>query len=125
MVTSSLVAVRGLARPLGSDFGFDSRGATFVQTDLRMAGYNDDRALPMQRSMIDAVGTIPGVRSVGLVNIPPLHVACCEHSYVFTDQAVDLSSSNAAATAASFSISPDYFPSAPNTLASGKRVDLA
>jgi predicted permease len=120
LVTSSLVAVRGLGRSLRSDFGFDPRGATLVQTDLRMAGYNDDRALPMQRRMIDAMGTIPGVSSVGLISTPPLHVVCCEHSYVFTDQTVDLSSSNAVATAASFSISPDYFSSAGTRLLAGR-----
>jgi predicted permease len=120
LVTSSLVAVRGLGRSLRSDFGFDPRGTTLVQTDLRMAGYNDDRALPMQRRMIDAMGTIPGVSSVGLISTPPLHVVCCEHSYVFTDQTVDLSSSNAVATAASFSISPDYFSSAGTRLLAGR-----
>lgn len=122
LVTSSLVAVRGLARSLRSDFGIDPRGAMLVQTDLRMAGYNDDHSPAMQKRMIDAMGTIPGVSSVGLVSYPPLYVTCCENSYVFTDQTGELSSSNPTATAASFSISPDYFVSAGTPLLAGRAL---
>lgn len=122
LVTSSLVAVRGLARSLRSDFGFDPHGATLVETHLRMAGYDKDRVPAMQRRMIDAMGTIPGVSSVGLVNIPPLHVTCREPSYIFTDKTVELCSSNAAARAASFSISPDYFQSTGTALLAGRNV---
>ena len=120
LVTSSLVAVRGLARSLRSDFGFDPRGVTLVQTDLRMAGYDDDHSPAMQKRMIDAMATIPGVSSTALVSTPPLHVACCENSYVFNDQTAELSSSNSAATAASFTISPDYFASAGTPLLAGR-----
>lgn len=38
LVTSSLVAVRGLARSLHSNFGFVPQGAVLVDTDLDMAG---------------------------------------------------------------------------------------
>ena len=39
LVTSSMVAVRGLARSLHSNFGFDPQNTVLVDTDLRMAGY--------------------------------------------------------------------------------------
>src|SRR5205807_473063 len=39
LVTSSMVAVRGLVRSLHSDFGFESDHAMLVETDLTMAGY--------------------------------------------------------------------------------------
>src|SRR6202042_2440410 len=45
LVTSSLVAVRGLARSLDSNFAFNPRHALLVDTDLNMAGYGGD-ALP-------------------------------------------------------------------------------
>ena len=122
LVTSSLVAVRGLLRSLRSDFGFDPRGAMLVQTDLRMAGYDDDHSPAMQKRMIDATSTIRGVNSVGLVNIPPLHLDCCQGSDVFTDQTAELRPSNAAATAVSFSISPDYFVSAGTPLLAGRAL---
>lgn len=122
LVASSLVAVRGLARSLRADLGIDPRGATLVETDLRMAGYDDDHSPAMQKRMIDAMSTIPGVSSVGLVSEPPLHVACCENDYVFSDQKAELGSSNATATAASFSISPDYFASAGTPLLTGRAL---
>ena len=43
LVTSSLVAVRGLVRSLHSNFGFEPRNAMLVDTDLRMAGYSGDQ----------------------------------------------------------------------------------
>ncbi len=42
LVTSSIVAVRGLERSLHSDFGFEPRGAMLVETDLDMAGYRGE-----------------------------------------------------------------------------------
>jgi predicted permease len=122
LITSSLVAVRGLERSLHSNFGFDPRGVTLVQTDTRMAGYNDESGAQLQRRMIDAVAAIPSVDSVALVNNPPLQVACCVNSYVFPDQTAELSSSHAVAAAASFSISPDYFGTAGTTLLAGRSV---
>ena len=72
LVTSSLVAVRGLMRSLHSDFGFAPQNAMLVNTDLDMAGYSGDQVAIMQRRMIDAVATIPGVTAAGLVDRPPL-----------------------------------------------------
>ena len=43
-----------------------------VDTTLSMAGYSGDRVPAMQRRMIDALKTIPGVKSVGLVSHIPL-----------------------------------------------------
>jgi len=43
LVTSSLVAVRGLVRSMHSKFGFESRNAILADTNLRMAGYGGDR----------------------------------------------------------------------------------
>src|SRR6202158_1137055 len=46
LVTSSMVAVRGLARSLHSNFGFEPRDAMLVDTDLNMAGYKPHRGPP-------------------------------------------------------------------------------
>src|SRR5206468_9242025 len=75
LVTASLVAVRGMARSLHANLGFDPRNALLVNTDLSMAGYSGDKAPAMQRRMIDAMQTIPGVTAVGLVSSPPLDQA--------------------------------------------------
>jgi len=95
LVTSSMVAVRGLARSLHKNFGFDLQNTMLVDTDLSMAGYSGDRVPPMQKRMIDAVETIPGVESVGLADQVPLGDSPGD-SNVFTDNTSDLRPSNVA-----------------------------
>jgi len=121
LVTSSLVAVRGLLRSLHGNFGFEPRNAMLVNTVLSMAGYSGDRVPVMQRRMIDALETIPGVQCVGLVNYPPLGTAVAT-SNVFSDKTTDLSPSNIAAEAINYTISPEYFHAAGTALLSGRAV---
>src|SRR5437660_922069 len=120
LVTSSIVAVRGLIRSLHSDFGFAPRNAMLVETDLNMAGYRGDAVPAMQKRMIDAMTAIPEVTAAALVSVPPLPPACCNDSNVFTDEATDLRPSNAAADAIMFSISPEYLRAAGTTLLAGR-----
>ena len=120
LVTSSIVAVRGLERSLHSGFGFEPRNAMLVDTDLNMAGYRGAAVPTMQKRMIDAMAAIPGVSSVALVSIPPLHGACCNTSNVFTDETTDLRPSTAAAAAEMFSVSPEYFRTASTALLAGR-----
>ena len=119
LVTSSMVAVRGLERSLHTNFGFVAQNALLVDTDLAMAGYKGDKVPAMQRRMIDAMKAIPRVTSVGLVDTPPLHMGW-NISPVFTDQVTDLKPSNAAAVAVKYSISPEYFSAARTALLAGR-----
>ena len=64
LVTSSLVAVRGLVRSLHGDYGFEPRKAMLVSTNLAMAGYSGDQVLTMQKRMIAAMAAIPAVERV-------------------------------------------------------------
>src|SRR5579863_4147833 len=112
LVTSSIVAVRGLARSLHSDFGFEPRNAMLVEIDLDMAGYRSEAVPAMQKRMIDAMTVIPEVTAAALINVPPLHPACCNDSIVFTDHATDLRPTMAAAHPVTFSISPEYLRTA-------------
>ncbi|MGA2653768.1 MAG: ABC transporter permease [Terracidiphilus sp.] len=121
LVTSSLVAVRGLVRSMHSNFGFDPQNAMLADTTLRMAGYSGDRALSMQKRMIDAVETIPGVKSVGFINQIPLGGGGST-SDVFTDQTTDLRTANAAANTQEFKVSPEYFRAAGTALLSGRSL---
>ena len=120
LVTSSLVAVRGLLRSLHSDFGFEPRNAMLADIDLKMAGYRDDAVPAMQKRMMDAIVTIPEASAVALINIPPLHAACCSGSNVFNDETADLRPSAAAARAVTFTISPGYFRAAGTALLAGR-----
>jgi predicted permease len=120
LVTSSFVAVRGLVRSLRSNFGFEPRNTMLVNTDLNIAGYRGDRASATQKRMIDAMETIRGVTSVGLVDAPPLAGGGNPRWNVFTYETTDLRPSNAAAEALIFNISPDYFRAAGTTLLTGR-----
>ncbi|MBV8810246.1 MAG: ABC transporter permease, partial [Acidobacteriaceae bacterium] len=119
LVTSSMVAVRGLARSLDSKFGFEPRNATLVETALNMAGYSGDSVPAMQKRMIEALGKIPGVKSVGSVDRPPLYYGA-NGSNVFTDNTADLRPSNAAAEAMTYNISPEYLEAAGTALLAGR-----
>ena len=120
LVTSSMVAVRGLMRSMHSNFGFEPRNAMLVDTDLRAAGYTGKRVPAMQRRMIDAVQAIPGIDSVGSVQYPPLEIPGSWQSLVYTDTTEDLSPSNAAADPSMYNISPDYFRASGTSLLAGR-----
>ena len=118
LVTSSMVAVRGLFHALHSNFGFEPRNAMLVGADLHMAGYDGDRVPVMQKRMIDAIATIPGVDSVGLSD--GLLLNSRTSSNVFNDRSTDLRPSNAASTAYTYLISPDYLHAEGTKLLAGR-----
>jgi predicted permease len=120
LVTSSLVAVRGLVRALHSDVGFNPQGAMLAFTDMSMAGYADGpRLAAMQKRMIDAMRTIPGVQSAATINTAPLGMGAGTKP-VFRDGAGDFRASNAAANPYRFFVSPGYFQAAQTPLLAGR-----
>jgi len=119
LVTSSMVAVRGLMRALHSNFGFEPRNAMLVGTSLSMAGYRGDSMSAMQKRVIDSVQIIPGVKAVGSVDRPQLYFGA-NSTIVFSDKAVDLTPSNAAADVMVYNISPGYFDAAQTALLAGR-----
>jgi predicted permease len=119
LVTSSLVAVRGMVRSLHSNFGFEPRNAVLANTDLVMAGYSRERVPAMQRRMVDTLETIPGVTAVGLVDRLPLSMDWNDGA-VFKDSTVDRTVSNEAAEAGMQNISPGYFHAAGSALLAGR-----
>jgi predicted permease len=121
LVTSSMVAVRGLLRSLHSNFGFEPGNVILADTDLDMAGYPDEAVPAMQKRMIESMQTIRGVTSVGLANCPPLS-SCGSLSMasIFSDETSDLRPSNVAASALSFQISPEFFAVAEIPLLAGR-----
>jgi predicted permease len=121
LVTSSTVAVRGLARSLHGNYGFETRNAMLTFTNLAMAGYTGDEVLAMQKRMIDAMETIPGVERVGLVNqYPPLIYAAGSRVNIFKEETRDRRPSNIASMPYRFDVSPEYFDAAGTGLLSGR-----
>jgi len=124
LVTSSLVAVRGLSRSLHSNFGFQPQNAMLVESDLRMAGYTEDRIPQMQKRMLDAIAGIPGVSSVGVTSFLPLSVGGGD-SYVYADTITDFRPTNYTADAMHYSISPGYLDAAGTRLLAGRNLNLS
>jgi predicted permease len=121
LVTSSMVAVRGLVRSLHSNFGFEPRNTMLVSANLTMAGYSLDSVPAMQKRMIAALETIPGVERAGLVNnYPPLVNGAGSRMNVFNNEATDLRQSNIAAIPYRYDISPGYFDAAATSLLAGR-----
>ena len=120
LVTSSIVAVRGLVRSLHAHYGFEPQHAMLVFADLHLAGYSEDRVPPMQKAVLDAVAGIPGVESVGMSD--PLLLNDTSESSVFSDRTSDLRSANAAANVYQYHVSPDYLRAEATTLLSGRSL---
>ena len=123
LVTSSLVAVRGLARSLHSRYGFQPEGVMLAQTDLHMAGYADDQRLVMQRRMLDAAAAIPGVTAAGYADRLALSIGGNDSS-VYSDTTTDYGPKNSVADAQQFNVSPDYFRAAGTALLAGRSFTL-
>ncbi|HZD48664.1 MAG TPA: ABC transporter permease [Silvibacterium sp.] len=119
LVTSSLVAVRGLVRSLHSDFGFSPQGAMLAAFDLKMAGYDDAKAEHFQRETLDAVKRIPGVYAAGYIDHTPLNVSSSD-TFVYANGTTDFRPLNAAADALFYKVSPGYLDAAQTVLLAGR-----
>jgi predicted permease len=119
LVTSSLVAVRGLMRSLHSSFGFQPQNVVLASTDLQMSGYKDDDAQPVQKRMLDAIAAIPGVTAVGSTNNIPLALGGSD-SFVYKDTTTDFRPTNMVTDAMNYDISPGYLEAAGTRLLAGR-----
>jgi len=119
LVTSSMVAVRGLMRSLHGNFGFEPDKVLLMNTDPRMGGYSGDAVPAMQKRMIEAMQAVPGVQAVGLVHQPPLYGGG-DGARIYSDQTTDLKADNALAVPYLFRISPDYFRAAGTRVLAGR-----
>jgi predicted permease len=124
LVTSSLVAIRGLLRSLHSNFGFVTQNAMLVETDVDMAGYSGDQVPVMQKRMIDAVEAIPGVTAAAASDMLPLGGQNFSNVAVFKDSTTDFRLSNAVANTYTQNISAGYFRAAGTALLAGRTFTL-
>ena len=124
LVTSSLVAVRGLVRSLHSNFGFVTQNAMLVETDVDMAGYSGDQVAVMQKRMVDAVEAIPGVTAAAASDTLPLGGQNFSNVAVFKDSTADFRPSNAFLNTYTQEISAGYFRAAGTALLAGRTFTL-
>ena len=124
LVTSSMVAVRGLERSINGNFGFEPRNTMLVNANLAIANYSIDQVPVMQKRMLDAMETIPGVEHVGLVNgYPPLVYLAGSKVRIFRNETADLRESNSAATPYKYDVSPGYFGAAGTSMVAGRDLN--
>lgn len=124
LVTASLVSLRGLQRSLHAPLGFVQQGALLAETDLHMAGYSDDSALPVQRRIIEEAARIPGVKAVGTIDGVPLSGSSNTAS-VYREGTTDLRPSNSVMEAHQFRVSPNYVQAAGTRLLAGRDFSWA
>jgi predicted permease len=123
LVTSSMVALRGLVRSLHSSLGFEPHNTMLVATNLAMAGYTNEQLPEMQKRMIDALETIQGVERVGLVNnYAPLVYAAGSRTNVFKEETTDLRPSSVAARPYRYDVSEEYFHAAGTAMLAGRDI---
>ena len=121
LVTASMVAVRGLMRSVQSSYGFEPHDAMLASINLAMAGYKGDAVTAMQKRMIEAMETIPGVEAVGMVNnYAPLVYAASSRTNIFKEQTTDLRPANAAIRPYRYEVFPGYFQAAGTALLAGR-----
>ena len=122
LVTSSLVAVRGLVRSLHSTSASIPRTPCLLDTDLHMAGYSGDRIPAMQRRMIDAVSDHPRRRRRRLIDASAAAHGLRVRPSSSPTHTTDFRPTNAAADAMTYSVSPGYFEAAGTRLARRPRA---
>ena len=94
-----------------------------MKTNLKMAGYDDEKRPLMQKRMLDAVAAIPGVAAVGYADQLPLSIGGND-SNVFPDATTDYRPTNSIADAQNYQVSPDYFRAAGTRLVAGRSFTL-
>ncbi len=119
LVTSSFVALRGMQRSLHAPLGFQPQGVLIADTDLHMGGHFGASVTKIRKRMLEEVGHIPGVTSVGIIDETPLGTGGSS-SLVYREGTTDFRPSNSAFGAKYFGISPGYLQASGTRLWSGR-----
>src|SRR5947199_150977 len=121
MVTSSIVAVRGMVRMLHTPLGFQPNGAMLAEIDLSEVEPQGAAPLEKKKAMIDALRRIPGVTAAGTLSKPPF-TGGLRGIPVFTPGTTEFTLKNSVLMPLGLTISPGYFEAARTRLLSGRDV---
>jgi predicted permease len=118
LVTSSLVAVRGMMHLLHVPLGMEPRGVTFAEVNLKAAGVPDAQSRVIQRRLLDAATALPGVTSAATSDNLPFMNGCCWSVYPGTT--TQFVPSRVAFGSNVYLVSPGYLQLAGTSLVSGR-----
>ncbi len=121
LVTSSLVAARGMERALHTPLGIQPRGAMLADLDLSQMGQGIDVTVEKQKAAIEAVRSIPGVTAAGTVNRTPM-TGGIHGIPIFRPGTTEFKLNNSALAAYVYQVSPGYLDAAGTRLLAGRDV---
>jgi len=122
-ITAAFVSLRGLARTMTLDMGFNPSNAVLTTFDLSQAGYSREAADQFQRQLQERLLQLQGVEAAGYANttnltgdnsVPP----------VFSQQTSDFRPSNAAFNTFEYDVSPGYLAACATPLLAGRDVSF-
>jgi hypothetical protein len=118
LVTSSLVAVRGMVRTLDTPLGINPRGALLADIGLNELGV---ATVEKKREIIEAARTIPGVTAVGSVSRTPM-TGGMRGVPVYRPGTTEFTLKNYALAPYVFTLSPGYLEAAGTRRLAGRDV---
>lgn len=121
LVTSSLVAVRGMVRLLHAPLGFHPQGALLAEVDLSQMEAGGEALVVKEQAMLEAVRKIPGVVAAGAVNRVPM-TGGLHGVPVFPPGTTDFTLDHAVLSPYVFAMSPGYLEAAGTRLLEGRDV---
>jgi predicted permease len=120
-VTAAFVSLRGLAKAMTMDMGFNPQHAVLTKFELSQAGYSKVAADQFQRQMLDKVSRLPGVKAAAYASATPLSQDTATTD-VFSQQTTEFKPSNNAFVTYNYDVSPGYFAVAETPLLAGRDV---
>ncbi|HXR97041.1 MAG TPA: ADOP family duplicated permease [Terriglobales bacterium] len=121
LVTTSLVAGRGLAASMQSPLGMQPDGAAMVGYDFGLAGYTRERALQLQRRVVERVSQLPGIAAAAFGSSVPLSIDQ-SHTSVWRDGTTAFRNKTSL-SANYYDVSPGYFAALGTRLLAGRDFD--
>jgi predicted permease len=121
LVIGSVLVIRSSQRALSLNLGIKPEGAVAVSFDLTMQGYGDDRISAFDADLLARASAIPGIGSVGIVNVLPMQQ--WEENDTISRADRPLPTPDERRAAILYNISPGYLKAAGTRLLAGRDID--
>ena len=119
LVTASFVSLQGLRRTFTMPLGIRPEGVTLAVLDTNLGGYKHGQGGVIQKRLLEAVASIPGVTDAAYANTTPLSINQSDSS-VYAPGTTEFTRSTLKFYANYYEISPTYFAAAGTRLLSGR-----